>query len=100
MNTLALRILNGVGITTFAICTHGSCPVSTSMSTAMPVPIAASRQADLPNRFFHATGAQLRNVTQDADDALFSLAYLHGFAPFDSPDRFSGDVTPFANFVC
>jgi hypothetical protein len=57
-------------------------------------------QACLANRFLHATGAQLGNVTQDPDDALFSCAYLRGFATFDGPDGFSVDVTPFANFVC
>ena len=57
-------------------------------------------QAGCPNRFLHATSAQLRNVTQDPDDALFSLAYLHGFASFDSSDGFSGDMTPFADLVC
>jgi hypothetical protein len=56
-------------------------------------------QARFSNRFFHATRAQLRNVTQDPDDALFSLAYLCGFAPFHCSDGFSGNVTPFANFV-
>ena len=56
-------------------------------------------QARLADRFLHATRAQLGNVTQDSDDALSSCAYLRGFTPFDSPNGFSGDVTPFANFV-
>jgi hypothetical protein len=37
-------------------------------------------QAGFANRFLHATGAQLGNVTQDPDDALFSCAYLRRFA--------------------
>ncbi|PYK43766.1 MAG: hypothetical protein DME53_11040 [Verrucomicrobia bacterium] len=56
-------------------------------------------QTGFANRFFHATGAQLSDVTQDSNDALFSCAYLRGFSMLHRPDRFSRDVTPFANFV-
>jgi hypothetical protein len=57
-------------------------------------------QAGLADCFLHAAGAQLRNITQDYDDGLFSCAYLRGFATLDGPNGLSGDVTPFADFVC
>src|SRR4029453_2758462 len=37
-------------------------------------------QAGLANLFLHPTGAQLSDVREDAHDALFSCAYLRGFA--------------------
>jgi hypothetical protein len=49
-------------------------------------------QARFANRFLHATGAQLRNVREDPDDALFSGAYLRGFATLHCPDGFSRNV--------
>jgi hypothetical protein len=57
-------------------------------------------QAGFANRFLHASGAQLRNIAQDPDDAFFSDAYIRRFATLDSSDSLSGDVTPPTNFVC
>jgi hypothetical protein len=52
----------------FAICNAGVSPVSASiLSTAIPVPIAASRNPALPI------------VRENPDDALFSCAYLRSF---------------------
>src|SRR5205823_9020471 len=57
-------------------------------------------KAGLADGFLHTSGAQLGNVTQDPDDALFSCAYLCSFTLFDRPNRLSSDMTPFADFVC
>jgi len=57
-------------------------------------------QARLANRLLHPAGAQLSNVAEDPDDALFSCAYFRSFATLHSPNGFSGDVTPLANLVC
>ena len=44
-----------------------------------PGPDRCVAQAGFANRFLHTTGAQLRNVREDPDDAPFSLAYLRSF---------------------
>jgi hypothetical protein len=40
-------------------------------------------QARLANRFFHASGTQLRNVSQQCSESLFSFGYVLSFTVSD-----------------
>jgi hypothetical protein len=46
------------------------------LSTAIPVPIAASRNLAFANRFLHAARSEFGDVSEHRNECLFSCAYF------------------------